>query len=345
MLTGDAGKKEIRRLIREGKDISATYLKMPHHGSQHNMNKKILSEISPEVAIMCTLKLTSGNRKGLPFSASGATIFLKEACIMRLCKKILAISLKEKSAFRFDYITGILFAFLSFVLRVYLWKGIYGSNGEAVNGIVLNDMIVYSIFAGFTEGITKTCVMHDLNDSVLNGSIASDLLLPIGLKKYMLIRTITKNILGTVYTTIPSVFAAMLFFGFHADIRFFPFLLYLFSADVGIVINFLYSFLFGLSVIWFRNSFFLNNVNSVLFNLFSGTLVPLWFFPKGLGILSELLPFRYIVFEPVSILLNKKSPEEIAAVLIMQLFWSFALFFAVTLVWNRGRHKIMIQGG
>lgn len=77
LLTGDAGKKEIRRLIREGKDISATYLKMPHHGSQHNINKKILSEISPEAAIMCTLKLTSGNRKGLPFSASGATIFLR----------------------------------------------------------------------------------------------------------------------------------------------------------------------------------------------------------------------------------------------------------------------------
>ena len=52
LLTGDASKKVFKRLIREGKDISATYLKMPHHGSKHNMNKKILSEISPEVAII-----------------------------------------------------------------------------------------------------------------------------------------------------------------------------------------------------------------------------------------------------------------------------------------------------
>lgn len=52
LLTGDASKKVFNRLIREGKDISATYLKMPHHGSKHNMNRRILNEISPRVAII-----------------------------------------------------------------------------------------------------------------------------------------------------------------------------------------------------------------------------------------------------------------------------------------------------
>lgn len=52
LLTGDASKKVFNRLIREGKDISATYLKMPHHGSKHNMNKKILNKINPRVAII-----------------------------------------------------------------------------------------------------------------------------------------------------------------------------------------------------------------------------------------------------------------------------------------------------
>lgn len=264
---------------------------------------------------------------------------------MGLCRKILSISLKEKSIFRFDYITGVLFAFFYIVLKVYLWKGIYGSGGEAVNGIVLNDMIAYSILASLTGGVTKTSVMNDLNDSVLSGSIASDLLLPIGLKRYLFIRSVIKNILETIYTTAPSVLAAILFFGFHTEISFFRVILYLFSVTMGIVINFYYNFLFGLSVIWFRNSFFLNNINSVLSSLFSGALVPLWFFPEGLGMLSEFLPFRYIVFEPVSIFLNKRGPEEITAVLGMQLLWIFILYFAVTLVWNRGRQKIMIQGG
>ena len=52
LLTGDASKKVFKRLIQERKDISASYLKMPHHGSKHNMNKKILKEIDPKVAII-----------------------------------------------------------------------------------------------------------------------------------------------------------------------------------------------------------------------------------------------------------------------------------------------------
>lgn len=52
LLTGDASKKVFKRLMHENKDISATYLKMPHHGSKHNMNKKILDKINPKVAII-----------------------------------------------------------------------------------------------------------------------------------------------------------------------------------------------------------------------------------------------------------------------------------------------------
>lgn len=264
---------------------------------------------------------------------------------MRLCKRILAISFKEKSIFRFDYIVSTLFDFLNIVLKVYIWKGLYGINAEAVNGILLNDMIVYSILAGFTAGVTKTSVMNDLNNSVLSGSISSNLLLPIGLKKYMFINSLTKNLFWTIYGVIPSVLVAILFFGFHVNITSTNLIIYAISVIMGIVINFLYNFLFGSSVIWFRNSFFLNNINSVLLNLFSGTLVPLWFFPKSLKILSSFLPFRYIVFEPISILLNTKNSDEIMFVLCMQLIWIVFLFGAVTLIWNKGRYKLMIQGG
>lgn len=52
LLAGDASKKVFNRLIREGKDISAAYLKMPHHGSKHNMNAKILNKIRPKTAII-----------------------------------------------------------------------------------------------------------------------------------------------------------------------------------------------------------------------------------------------------------------------------------------------------
>lgn len=264
---------------------------------------------------------------------------------MRLYRKILAISFKEKSIFRFDYIAGTVFAFFYIVLKVYLWKGLYGADGKNIGGVALDSMVLYSIIAGLTEGVTKTTVMKDLNNSVLDGTISASLLLPIGLKKYMFIQSAAQSFFHTVYKMTPAVAAAMLVFDFHINVRPENLLLYLCSVCMGTVINFLYHFLFGSSVIWLRNSFFLDNVNSVLFSLFSGAFVPVWFFPEGLRVLSVFLPFRYIVFEPAAIFVNAKSLEEAFAVLGMQAIWIVLLFGAVTLVWNRGRHKLMIQGG
>ena len=110
---------------------------------------------------------------------------------------------------------------------------ITNTTNENVNGVVLNDMIVYSIAAGFAEGVTKTSVMNDLNNSVLNGSISVHLLLPVGLKKYMFIQSVSRNVFQTVYRVVPSVLAAVLVFDLQADIR--PGSLGLYLCSVGMV--------------------------------------------------------------------------------------------------------------
>lgn len=52
LLTGDASKKVFKRLIHNNVKIESTCLKVPHHGSKHNLSNKILSKIHPEVAII-----------------------------------------------------------------------------------------------------------------------------------------------------------------------------------------------------------------------------------------------------------------------------------------------------
>ena len=264
---------------------------------------------------------------------------------MGLWRKIFILSFKEKSVYRFDYLVGTVFSFLYIILKIYLWKGVYGYEDTAVKGILLNDMIAYSVLAGFTSGITKTSVMHDFNDSVCSGTISSELLLPMGLKKYLFIHSVAKNMFQTIYGILPSMLIAMLFFGIHSQIRYPNLILYLLAVVMGTVINFLYHFLLGSSVVWLQNSFFLSNVDSVLMQLFSGAFVPIWFFPQGLKALSDFLPFRYIVFEPTAILLQGKHVFEVLPVLGMQLLWIAVLFPAAALAWNRGRRRIMIQGG
>lgn len=63
LATGDASKKVFNRLINEHEDISATYLKVPHHGSKKNISEKILDAISPQKAIISHNNRKFGNAK------------------------------------------------------------------------------------------------------------------------------------------------------------------------------------------------------------------------------------------------------------------------------------------
>lgn len=52
LFTGDADQMVFGRLIHNSSDISAKYLKVPHHGSRGNISEEILNIINPEVAIV-----------------------------------------------------------------------------------------------------------------------------------------------------------------------------------------------------------------------------------------------------------------------------------------------------
>lgn len=57
LFTGDASKRVFKRLMKKGKDIKATYLKVSHHGSVQNIDLHILRAINPKTAI-----ISHGNR-------------------------------------------------------------------------------------------------------------------------------------------------------------------------------------------------------------------------------------------------------------------------------------------
>lgn len=63
LAAGDASTSVFYRLMDEEVDISATYLKMPYHGSKKNMTKKILHKIAPEKVIFSHNNRRFGNDK------------------------------------------------------------------------------------------------------------------------------------------------------------------------------------------------------------------------------------------------------------------------------------------
>jgi ABC-2 type transport system permease protein len=193
--------------------------------------------------------------------------------------------------------------------------------------------------------LTRSDVMNHLNASFLDGSISLRLLLPLGYRTYYFLSNLSENLFWSIYQSLPPILVAIVFFGLRFDLTPQRLGLYCVSVMLAFFISFLFSFIMGTSVIWLKNSFFLENLRSLVLRLFSGAIVPLWFFPGWLNSASNFLPFRYIIFEPISILLGKTPMEQIPAVLMMQTLWIAILFGLMSFIWAMARKHIMVQGG
>jgi len=262
-----------------------------------------------------------------------------------LYKRLLINSFKAKFVFRVNYLIKLLFNFFYIVLQIYIWKGLYGHSGSLVAGVSIQELIAYTIFSSMTKMLTRSSTMTEINTSYQDGSISTRLLLPMGFRSYYMLSDISGNLFWSLYNNLPPIIVAAAFFGLHFQFAIVNLLFFIIAVILAFFINFMFSFIMGISVIWFKNAFFLENVSELVFKLFSGAIVPLWFFPEWLHTASRFLPFRYVIFEPVSILLGKTALERIPIIFAWQSVWIAVLFLLMSLIWYRGKRHIMVQGG
>jgi ABC-2 type transport system permease protein len=86
-------------------------------------------------------------------------------------------------------------------------------------------------------------------------------------------------------------------------------------------------------------------MSGALFNLFSGSFVPMWFFPGWLNTVGLGLPFRSIVFEPTAILLGQTAGRDLVRVLLIQVGWVLVGYLTSTGLWRKAQKLVFAQGG
>jgi len=229
----------------------------------------------------------------------------------------------------------------------YLWKAIYkSSDSMIIKGFTLNEMIVYVLISFITSIIISADISYSISREVKDGSIAINLIRPINYEKRMFFESlgnlfynfIIVFIIGFIVVTILQV-------RYNGGLDLLSMSLYIVSIFIGFLINFYYSYIFGLLSFKITNMWGLTQIMGAISQLLSGALIPIVFFPDWMQGIFNFLPFSSMIYTPSMIYLGKLTNIEIFKAIGIQFLWVIILVAISRYMWRSLIKQLTILGG
>ncbi len=253
-------------------------------------------------------------------------------------------SFLQQYAYRINSFIQIASSMLKLFVQVSVWSALYHNTGE-INGISLQDMISFLIINLIITSIANTNIGNQIGQRVSEGTIGIDFIRPVSFKFYLISEDMGAAFFKILFNVLPVCIFASLFWGVQFPARLSHIILFAVSMILGIALMYQIDYVLGLLAFWFKTAFYMEWFSRAFFELFAGTFVPLWFYPHVLYKISQYLPFRYVLFDPISIYLEKVSTGSANDIILVQLIWILLLQLIEYVMWNQIRSIVTVHGG
>lgn len=229
----------------------------------------------------------------------------------------------------------------------YLWKAIYASSTQPIiNGFTFNEMVIYILISFLTGLLISVDISYRISSEVKDGSIAINLIRPINYEKRMLFEALGDVLYNfTIVFIIGITGVTILLYNYSMSLSIGQTLAYILSLVMSILLNFYYSYTFGLLSFKLTNMWGVSQIMGAITQLLSGMLIPIVFFPTWVQGLFNFLPFSSMIYTPTMIYLGKLNGKELYSALFIQFIWVCILSFIAKVMWKKLIKHLVILGG
>ncbi len=257
-------------------------------------------------------------------------------------RDIFRLGARREYAYRMWLYLGVLQVFLQLVLVRAVWEAVYGAR-RSVDGIAIETMVTYLTVVGLLNFMIHPGIANEIHRRIDQGQVAVDMVRPVGFVPQMIALEMGGSV-GRWLLLILVVPGVHLVGSLH-----FPSpgagLAFLLSILLAFAVSTLIWLLVGLSGFWLINISGMRGMVWMIGSFLAGSLVPVWFMPGPLRVLTEWLPFQAINYLPASIYVEEATGSAMWRALGLQVFWVAALWVIADRVWRRAQRRLVIQGG
>ena len=223
-----------------------------------------------------------------------------------------------------------------------VWVTVAAARGT-VGGYGAADFAAYFIVLMVVNQLTFTWIIYEFEYRIRSGELSAMLLKPIHPFHSDVADNIGYKILTLTIIVPVVILLTVLFdpaFGFQAA-----------SLALGAValaaaywMRMVLDWTFALSAFWTTRSTALAQIYFLVMLFFSGRLAPMELMPAWLERMSWYLPFRWIIWFPVELLLNRLDRAMIVAGFQMQVLWLVVALVLLQVAWRLGVRKFTAVG-
>jgi ABC-2 type transport system permease protein len=229
---------------------------------------------------------------------------------------------------------------LRVVVLLALWRAILGGR-ETGGPMPLATVLTYTLVAeAFALQLT---VSTTLSEAFWSGTLVLRFLRPMGLVRQFAAEMSGRLVLHFALFSVPLVLLAPLM---GVDPR--PAspgdgALFVLSLSLAVIVGLAMDILFGAITVTLEQPVWLvDRLRLAIATLLSGSLLPLAFYPWGLGDAFSWLPFAAMAWAPLAIYTGTGQPLPLLA---SQLVWAVVLWPLADWLWRANREKLASYGG
>jgi len=257
---------------------------------------------------------------------------------------IIGMTIKQRIAYRGALWFGTIATAASILIYYYLWQAVF-SESAVIDGYTFQMMITYIIIARvlasqFFNGINLT-----LADWIRQGSIATELLRPIGILRSLFALRIGEFCQFLVFKMIPITIVAAFLLGASPPASVVHFLLFIINILAALVLLFFFEVIVGTLAFYTMEYYAVRFAKDAALTILSGGLVPLFLFPEWLQSIFRFLPFQHLVAGPIEMYLGVLSYSEALWALVNLGVWILVMMSIALLFFNTAMKKVVVQGG
>lgn len=268
---------------------------------------------------------------------------------LKLYTPFISNTFQQYLAYRSNILMYLLGSFMRVFCLVFLWKAIFAGSGQDVlNGFTFPQMITYLILSICVSECIGGSVVDTIHGEVRKGTIAMSLIKPVSYRLRLYFTSLGDSLYVTVFMMIPGIIGIIIVNSFYGSLNIFTWVNILFfiaSFGLSILINLSISFILGMMTFITTNLWGIMQMYKAVFQLLSGALIPLVFFPPFFRNILTYLPFSSLVSAPASILIGSYSVHEILRVLAVQVGWLVILYLITNVVWSKVVKRLVVNGG